>query len=496
MKISHKLNLAFVMILLMVSAVGVFLVHQMKGQMLESRELKTQHLVDVAYGIIDYHYRQSIEGGGGVSKEIAQANALHELSHLRYDKKEYFWVNDMRPVMIMHPYKTELNGKDLSSFVDPNGKELFMEFVRTVKENNGQGFVDYMWPEPGAPDSAPPVPKVSFVKLFSAWGWIVGSGIYIQDVDLAIQEVVSDILIQLVVVFVVLMAIAFYVSSSIRSSITTIARRLDEDVVSAINKITVEVASLHVFSEKMVRISNDTAGRSQIVSEAAEEAAESSRAVEIATQQLESSISEISRQMEEAKLIVRQASDESGQAGGQVAILSEASQKIGEVVGLITNIASKTNLLALNATIEAARAGESGKGFAVVANEVKILASQTSGATENIGGQIEEIQMATMSAVTAINHIRQTIMKVDEISNIISDAVYEQGSVAKEILRNVNQSAEGTQLVSENILSVSDSADNTKFSAQDIVYSVDVLNVQVDLLRGVVHEFVEQVKSA
>src|SRR5581483_3187990 len=142
------------------------------------------------------------------------------------------------------------------------------------------------------------------------------------------------------------------------------------------------------------------------------------------------------------------------ETNGKVQGLADAAQKIGDVVRIISEIASQTNLLALNATIEAARAGEAGKGFAVVASEVKTLATQTAKATDEITGQVQSIQSATSSSAAAIKGIGQTINRVSEISTTIASAVEEQGAATREISRSVQQAAQGTQEVSTNITSV------------------------------------------
>ncbi|WP_300296845.1 methyl-accepting chemotaxis protein [Ferrovibrio sp.] len=160
--------------LVLIGALGLSRLHDV---LLEDRMIKTRNLAEVAHGVIvRYHARTQ---AGELSEADARRLALAELESLRYDEKEYFWVNDMGPVMVMHPFAKQLVGKDLSENKDPNGKRLFVEFVNVVKKN-GAGYVDYLWPKPGLDH---PVPKISYVKGFAPWGWVVGTGIYIDDVD-------------------------------------------------------------------------------------------------------------------------------------------------------------------------------------------------------------------------------------------------------------------------------------------------------------------------
>lgn len=134
-----------------------------------------QH-VEIAHGIIAW--AQAQETNGAQTREQAQQMALRALAKLRYDKNEYFWVNDMQPRVLMHPIKPELDGRDVSGLKDPNGLALFKAFVDQVRQN-GRGFVAYQWSKPG---NDQPVDKVSYVMGFDAWGWVVGTGVYIDDV--------------------------------------------------------------------------------------------------------------------------------------------------------------------------------------------------------------------------------------------------------------------------------------------------------------------------
>ena len=180
----------------------------------------------------------------------------------------------------------------------------------------------------------------------------------------------------------------------------------------------------------------------------------------------------------------------------QVQGLAEAAQKIGEVVQLITDIASQTNLLALNATIEAARAGDAGKGFAVVASEVKNLANETAKATEEITAQIGAIQQATQDAVVAIQTISGTIGQINEIATTIASAVEEQGAATQEIARNVQQAAAGTQEVSSNIAGVTQAAGETGSAAGQMLSASGELSHQGEALRGEVDRFLATIRAA
>jgi len=203
---------------------------------------------------------------------------------------------------------------------------------------------------------------------------------------------------------------------------------------------------------------------------ASEQTSANVQAVAAGAEELQTSIAEISRRVTEASRISGQAVDQSRRTNEIVTGLSSSAARIGEVVNLINTIAAQTNLLALNATIEAARAGEAGRGFAVVASEVKSLATQTSRATEEIGGQITEVQNATEQAVSAIGDISKTIDSINEISETIAAAVEEQNAVTKEIASNMSTAATGVQSISQNmneIASATQSANAATLKVKD-----------------------------
>ncbi len=177
MKIRTQLLAMAAVALLGLAAVAGISLHELKSELLADRQAKTRNLVEVAHSILVRNHE--LEAAGRIGRDEAQQRAKDAVAALRYDGNEYFWINDMQPRMVMHPFKPELNGNDLSGFEDKTGKKLFVAFVEAVKRD-GAGFVSYMWPKPGADE---PVEKLSYVRGFAPWGWVIGSGIYIDDME-------------------------------------------------------------------------------------------------------------------------------------------------------------------------------------------------------------------------------------------------------------------------------------------------------------------------
>jgi methyl-accepting chemotaxis protein len=230
------------------------------------------------------------------------------------------------------------------------------------------------------------------------------------------------------------------------------------------------------------------------VAAASDNASENVQTVAAAAEELSSSIQEITRQVTQSSAIAGQAVTEAGETMATMRSLSEAAQKIGEVVRLIKDIAARTNLLALNATIEAARAGEAGKGFTVVASEVKNLATQTARATEEIAAQVASMQETAGNAAGAIDRIDKTIGRMNEISTSIAAAMEEQGAATQEIARNVQQAARGTSEVSSNITGLNQVVEDTGAAAVDVLTAADRLNEQAKTLRERVATFLSEVR--
>jgi methyl-accepting chemotaxis protein len=232
------------------------------------------------------------------------------------------------------------------------------------------------------------------------------------------------------------------------------------------------------------------------VAAASAEASTNVHSVASASREMASSVDEIGRQVHESARIAGEAVEQAQRTNHRVNELSQAANRIGDVVELINTIAGQTNLLALNATIEAARAGDAGRGFAVVASEVKMLAEQTAKATGEIGQQIASIQSATQDSVVAIKEISVTIGRISEISSTIASAIEEQGAATQEISRNVQQAAQGTEQVASNISNVQRGASETGSASSQVLSSAQSLSVESNRLKLEVGKFLDTVRAA
>ena len=475
-----------------------------KSQLLADRQDKTRNVVEAATGVLEYFHKQ--EKAGKISREEAQTQAKEVLRGMRYDKVEYFWINDMHPVSVMHPIKPELEGKDQTGNIDKTGKALYVEFVKTVKASGG-GFVDYYWTKPGS-DAV--VPKISYVKGFEPWGWVVGSGIYIDDIDAIFRQnaikflawgllIGGFIAISLTLVsrnlIKTLGGDPLYASQITRriaagdlttevecaagdtSSVLAGMKEMQQTLRTMINEIVRGAEQLSSASEQLLHASEDVAARSR-------QQSESASAMAAAVEEMTVSIDQVAENAREAHTISVHAGDLSSNgakviqnAATEMHNISEAvqsssaiiedlgrqSDQITSIVNTIKEIADQTNLLALNAAIEAARAGEQGRGFAVVADEVRKLAERTTLSTAEIAGMVGKIQNGTRNAVssmetgvvqagkgvdlasqagTSITEIRDGSMRVMEVVNSISDSIREQGTVSSEIAKNIERIAQ------------------------------------------------------
>ncbi len=557
LRIAHRVFALIVLMAASMIAITGIRLYQLDSELVGQKRNELRQLVETTVALAaSYHARAE---AGEMTMQEAQQAALMDIGAMRYNESDYFWINDMHPTMVMHPINPKLDGQDLSGYKDPEGFELFNEFVKAVRAE-GAGFVPYLWPKPG---HELPVRKESYVKGFAPWGWVIGTGVYIDDLEAAFWQRAKFESGMVALILLVIGAISLLVARSITKPINGMSSSMRElaggnlqvavpgigrsdeigDMADAVevfranaieqkrleeeNRLTAARAEeekrrtmqkvaddFEASVKSVVEIVSQTAGQMQTTARsmtsaagetevqaasaasASEEASSNVQTVAVATEELSSSIEEIGRQVNRSLETANKAVNNARSTNAKVEGLVDAAQKVGAVVKLIQDIAEQTNLLALNATIEAARAGEAGKGFAVVANEVKSLATQTAKATEEISQQIGEIQGATTDAASAIRSIGETVEQINEIAANISAAVEEQGAATQEIARNVQEASAGTQQVAGNVTAVSKTAAETGGSAKQVLEAAGHLSEQSESLRREVDKFISQIRAA
>jgi len=278
--------------------------------------------------------------------------------------------------------------------------------------------------------------------------------------------------------------------------VDTITRKFETMVGDMVSQLSSASTELEAAANTLTSTAETTQKLSGSAASASRDVSDNVQSVAAASGQITSSVTEISRQVQESSQIAQSAVQQAQQTDASIAELSKAAGRIGDVVKLITAVAEQTNLLALNATIEAARAGDAGRGFAVVASEVKALAAQTAKATEEISTQIEGMQSATETSVTAIREIGKTIASISEISATIASAVEEQGAATKEIARNMQEAARLSTQVASNVIDVSKGAGETGSASTQVLSSAQSLSKESGQLRLEVDKFLTAMRAA
>jgi methyl-accepting chemotaxis protein len=491
--------------------------------------LKTQNVVETAYSIIEHFH--TLEQNNTLTQQQAQTQAMNAIRALRYDKTNYFWINNYQPEMVMHPIKPDLEGKDLTNNKDPDGKALFVEMVNITKKD-GEGFIPYKWPKPGEEQ---PVDKVAFVKGFNQWQWIIGSGVYLDTIDAAFSSQRNLIILNAVVMIIAVIVFSYFIGRSVLLP-TRLAANMMKDISQGEGDLTRtlneegndEISKLsHSFNlfvskmrESLVHVSqsaNDVNEHAHTVDDSTKTSQsfielqnDSSTQVAAAMEQMTHQIHDVSSNAEAAEQAANDAAHNASTGKHVVAEtitaietlsanietvsrvtedLANESQNIGSVLDVIRSISEQTNLLALNAAIEAARAGEHGRGFAVVADEVRTLASRTGQSTDEIQSMISKLQEGTRAAVDAVkasqtlsvstveqassannslNEIERLVSVITEMNSQIARATEQQTQAADEVNLRINDLSQSTEQSLDNTKQLNSASDKLKQSSTEL----------------------------
>ena len=482
----------------------VWMLQNETSQSMQDRMNATRQHVEIAHGVVTWAHARQVSGE--LSQQAAQDVAKQAISQMRYDTNEYFWINDMTPVVVMHPIKPELNGQNVSATKDPNGFALFVGFADMVRKNR-EGFVPYLWPKPGVDQ---PVEKISYVKGFEAWGWVIGSGIYVDDLhnEQNKRRLLVISVIALVLVIAGYVFLTFYKVN--KGGLALVSRHLNElatgdlrnrpskpwgkdeaallifDLHKVYDSMNDLICSVRHSSHELANTSQEVSRASLDLSHRTEDAATNLGAQANAVAQINLQTKQSAQRTQEAA-IMAQGNAQVAEEGGKIIAtvvntmrdIQVSSSKISEIIGVIDGIAFQTNILALNAAVEAARAGESGRGFAVVASEVRALAGRSATAAREIKGLITEsvdrISEGTTVVEGAGRNISELVANAKQIHYFladISEATRTQAAEVDEVVRAINQLDANTQ---QNAALV----EETSASAESLSDQANKLSVEI-----------------
>jgi methyl-accepting chemotaxis protein len=515
----------------------IFLV-SLKNDLFEEKKTRTRNVVETAYEVIQFYYNSAKDGK--ISEEEAQQKSKDMVRSLRYEGNEYFWINDMKAFMVAHPY-FELEGKDQSELKDVKGKKIVIAFIEKVRAQKS-GFVEYSWRKPGAEKDTP---KITYVKGFEPWGWVVGSGVYTDDIDkIFINKALKLALVMVVLTFVVI-SVSWLIARTITQPLSVMRKSLQlvaegdlrinnaEEEIQA--KGTDEISQLLSALNHMTRNLDSLIGQVQIsgiqVTSSTTEIAASARQLESTVAEQAASIREVTAitnkisgtsedLMQTMSGVSETASETAGMAeegrdslnrmqssmrafieatgyiSSKLGIINEKANKISGVVTTINKISDQTNLLSLNAAIEAEKAGEYGKGFSVVAREITRLSDQTAIATKDIEYMVKEMQSSVSSGVMEMDKfaegVRRNVEAVEIIGDQLGDIIDQARKLGPQfevVNEGMHMQVEGARQISEAMNQLSTAAEQTRDSLMEYKRVTEQLNSAVQVLQNEVSRF-------
>ncbi|BCL72661.1 methyl-accepting chemotaxis protein [Vibrio nigripulchritudo] len=535
LNVSAKIRLIIVVASLMIFGAKLFSALNLKDQMIVERKQAAEALVQS--GISQINQIEKLVTRGSLTFEEGQLQARELIKNKRYGSNGYFWLNDLNGVMVMHPIKPELDGKNMVAHSTSYISDAFRQFVETAR-SQGRGFVAYDWPQPGSSELEE---KVSFVGKSNKWGWVLGTGVYFTDVEDAFKDELIATSVHTLIFVIALVLFSTLIAQNILKPLNKLTRTMsliadDKDLsivmkskgkdelatmATAFNKMNNNlrdvVVSIHGNTDSLASQAEELSSVTHQIQSGIRDQKEQTLAVAGRVEQLTHSADLVSEKVEIALVTTRESNEviasgtqsvhenldviqsvaEEVQATAKIAgDLESSSNEIGDILDVIKQIAEQTNLLALNAAIEAARAGEQGRGFAVVADEVRTLAQRTQESTGNIQRIISDLQTGVQQTVGSLQNCQHKAeLGIEKATNCGDALTSVQASIKTlaEMSTEIASSAEDQRhqilSIGDSISSISQVAEQTETGTSHTSQSSEQLSVMAQKLNGLVNAF-------